>query len=189
MENRIVVYDSCILYSASLRDLFMRLAIAGLCEARWTKDIHEEWIRSLLKNRPDLTREHLEKISEKMDAHVEDCLVRGYKKFIKQLVLPDPNDRHVLAAAIRSGAQIIVTFNLVDFPKKYLSQYGVEAQHPDLFLRNLLNVIPLEVMQVVQETRSRLKKPPQSVDAYLEILECQSLSKTVQYLRLHKDRL
>jgi hypothetical protein len=189
MTKVIAIYDSCILYSAPLRDLFVRLAIQGLYEAKWTEEINEEWIRNLLKNRPDLTRKRLEQTKELMNAYVRDCLVDGYKKHIENLVLPDPDDRHVVAAAICAGAQVIITFNLVDFPKKYLAQHGIEAQHPDLFLRNLLGISPVRIMRVVRETRLSLKNPPRSVNEYLETLERQSLSKTVQYLRLHKDQL
>jgi hypothetical protein len=69
-----------------------------------------------------------------MDRAVPDCLVTGYEPLIEGLTLPDPNDRHILAAAIRCGAQIIVTLNLKDFPADVLDPYGVEAMHPDEFL-------------------------------------------------------
>ena len=98
MANFIVIYDSRVLYPAPLRDLLMRLALIDLYQAKWTKDIHREWIRSLLKNRPDLTEERLQKTREKMDLHVRDCLVEEYEELIESLKLPDPNDRHVLAA-------------------------------------------------------------------------------------------
>jgi len=165
----------------------MRLTLADLCQAKWTKDIHEEWIRNLLKNRPDLTRERLEKIREKMDMHVRDCLVEDYEKLVETIILPDPNDRHVLAAAIHAKANVIVTFNLSDFPSKTVKKYGIEAQHPDKFLRRLLDRIPSRVMQAIQETRLSLKNPPKSTEEYLSILELQSLSETVAYLRNYID--
>lgn len=77
MSRFVVIYDSCVLYPASLRDLLMRLALTDLYQAKWTKDIHKEWMRSLLKNRPDLSEERLESIRSKMDLHVRDCLVEG----------------------------------------------------------------------------------------------------------------
>lgn len=82
MSRFVVIYDSCVLYPAPLRDLLMRLALADLYQAKWTKDIHREWIQSLLKNRPDLTEERLESIRSKMDLHVRDCLVEGYEELI-----------------------------------------------------------------------------------------------------------
>lgn len=123
MTNFTVVYDACVLYPAPLRDLLMHLALLDLYRARWTKIIQEEWIENLLRNRPDLTREQLNRTRDFMDAHVRDCLVTGFESLIPFLELPDPKDRHVLAAAIRSGASVIVTFNERDFPIDQLSAY------------------------------------------------------------------
>jgi predicted nucleic acid-binding protein len=116
MTNFTALYDSCVLYPAPLRDLLMWLALSDLFRARWSNDIHEEWIRNLLEDRPDLTRERLERTRDKMNSNIRDCLVTGYEPLIDGLTLPDPNDRHVLAAAIRASADVIVTFNLKDFP-------------------------------------------------------------------------
>src|SRR6185312_9454958 len=100
MSNFVAVYDACVLYPAPLRDLLMHLALSGLFRARWTARIHEEWVRALLENRPDLKREQLEWTRDQMDASVPDCLVSGYEHIEPGLDLPDPGDRHVLAAAI-----------------------------------------------------------------------------------------
>lgn len=107
----IALYDACVLYPAPLRDLLMHLAVTDLFRARWTEAIHEEWIRNLLRDRPDLTRDKLERTRDLMNAHVRDCLVIGYESLIPALTLPDPEDRHVRAAAVRCGADVIVTFN------------------------------------------------------------------------------
>lgn len=88
MANLIVVYDACVLYPAPLRDLFLRLALTDLYQAKWTKAIHEEWINSLLRKRPDLSRNQLEKIREKMDLHVRDALVDNYEELIEKVKLP-----------------------------------------------------------------------------------------------------
>lgn len=161
----------------------MRLALTDLYQAKWTEDIHKEWMSNLLKNRPDLTEDRLEKTRFKMDLHVRDCLVEGYEELIQGLKLPDPNDRHVLAAAIRANAQTIVTYNLIDFPSKAVAKYGIDAQHPDEFLGHLIDLAPGKVIQTVQETRLSLKNPPKSSEEYLTILEQQSLPQTVSYLR------
>ena len=100
----IAVYDACVLYPAPLRDLLMHLALTGLFQAKWTDRIHEEWTRNLLEDRPELGREKLERVRRLMDAHAEDCLVTGYEGLIGPLSLPDPDDRHVLAAAIHAKA-------------------------------------------------------------------------------------
>lgn len=115
------VYDACVLYPAPLRDLLMWLALSGRFRARWTQEIHGEWKRNLLKNRTDLTMEQLDRTSELMDRAIPDACVCDYEALITGLSLPDPNDRHVLAAAIRCGAGVIVTFNLKDFPDTCLA--------------------------------------------------------------------
>jgi predicted nucleic acid-binding protein len=108
----------------------------GLFQARWSRAVHEEWIRALLRKRPDLSREKLDRTRMLMDKHATDALVTGYEELIEGLNLPDPDDRHVLAAAIRGRANVIVTSNLKDFPEDALEPYGIEAQHPDEFVLN-----------------------------------------------------
>jgi hypothetical protein len=183
MTNFIVIYDACVLYPAPLRDLLMRLALTDLYQAKWTQHIHHEWMSNLLKNRPDLTREQIEQTREKMDLHVRDCLVYGYEDLIDGLQLPDSEDRHVLAAAIKTHAQTIVTFNLSDFPAKVISKYNIEVQHPDEFFRHLIDLSPSKFLRTVHETRLSLKKPPKNPEEYLQSLEQQSLPQTVSYLR------
>jgi hypothetical protein len=127
--------------------------------SKWTQEIHKEWMRNLLKNRPDLTIERLESVRARMDLHVRDGLVDGYEELIDGIKLPDLNDRHVLAAAIKANAQTIITYNLSDFPSSTLSKYEIDAQHPDEFLRHLLDLAPAKVIATVQETRKSLKNP------------------------------
>ena len=112
-----------------------------------------------------------------------DCLVTGYESLIPSLTLPDPDDRHVLAAAIRCGADLIVTFNLNDFPRHALEPYGIEAQHPDDFLMHQLDFAPDVVCAAAKRQRQSLKRPPMSVDEYLASLERQGLAQTVSSLR------
>lgn len=108
MANFTVVYDANVLYPAPLRSILMYLATTGLFRAKWTLDIHEEWIRNLLSNREDLSREQLLKQRDLMIQAIPDSLVTGYEPFIQELDLPDADDRHVLAAAIHAGAQVII---------------------------------------------------------------------------------
>jgi hypothetical protein len=96
-------YDASVLYPAELRNLLMHLALTGLFRAKWSNAVHEEWIAALLRNRPDLTRQKLERMRVLMDKHAADALVSGYETLIEGLHLPDPKDRHVLAAAIRAA--------------------------------------------------------------------------------------
>jgi hypothetical protein len=119
----------------------------------------------------------------KMDMHVRDSLIEGYQELINDVTLPDPNDRHVLAAAIKSNAQVIVTYNLGDFPKICIEKYEIEAQHPDNFIRTLLDISPAKIIQKIKETRMSLKSPSKRPEEYLAILEQQALPRTVEYLR------
>jgi hypothetical protein len=161
----------------------MYLAMTDLFRAKWTDAIHEEWMRNVQANYPDITREKAECVRDLMNAHVRACLVTGYEDLIPALSLPDPDDQHVLAAAIRAGADVIVTANLADFPAATLKQYGMEAQHPDEFINHLLSVAPTTVCGAARKQRDGLKKPPLTVEQYLASLERQGLAQTVAALR------
>ena len=130
------------LFPAPIRDLLMQLAMTGLFRARWSAMIHDEWTRSVLRVRPELTAVQLSRTRQLMDSLVLDALVTGFEPLIDALDLPDPDDRHVLAAAIRCGADAIVTYNLKDFPEHALSTYGIEAIHPDSFIVSQLDLAP-----------------------------------------------
>jgi hypothetical protein len=181
--------DACVLYPAPLRDLLMHLALSDLFRAKWTDQIHEEWMRSVLDSRPDLTREQLERTRALMNAHARDCLVTGYEDLIPTLALPDENDRHVLAAAIRGRATVIVTFNLADFPAASLAPYEIEAQHPDEFVAGLIEQHPGPACAAVKRQRESLKRPPKTVDELLAALERCQLPQTVGRLRVFSDLL
>ena len=116
-----VIYDANVLYPSVLRDVLIRVARMGLVRARWTDMILDETFDSIEKNRPDLDSTKLARTRELMCEAVPDCLVDAYKPLIDALELPDDKDRHVLAAAIRCGAQAIVTSNLRDFPSEVLA--------------------------------------------------------------------
>ena len=182
-EPLTVIYDACVLYPAPLRSFLMYLAITDLYRARWSNRIHEEWMRNVVKDHADIPREKVERIRDLMDLHVRDGLVTGYESLIDRLTLPDPDDRHVLAAAIHCGADMIVTFNLKDFPKDVLNPYGIEARHPDEFLAYQLEVAPEVVCSAARRQRVSLKNPPMNVEEYLAALERQRLPQTVSILR------
>ena len=175
MNRFTVVYDACVLYPAPLRDLLMRLALTDLYRARWSEQIHDEWISAVLRNRPDLSRQQLERTRSLMNAYVRDALVDGHQSLIPALELPDPDDRHVLAAAIKCGADLIITFNLDDFPDHALASYGLGACHPDPFLVDQLNLDAERVCMAMKQHRASLKKRPKTVEEYLATLEEQGL--------------
>ena len=185
----IVFYDANILYPAELRNLLMHLALTGIFGARWSAKVHEEWIRNLLANRPDLTREKLERTRQLMDKAAPHALVTGYEHLIAGLTLPDPEDRHILAAAIEAGASVIVTRNLADFPSHVLEEFDIEAQHPDEFILHLLDLAPGLVIEAAETHRKSLTNPPKTVEEYLNALERQELPLTASALRkYHADK-
>lgn len=177
-----VLYDTCVLYPAPLRDLLMWLALTGMFRAKWTDRIHDEWIRAVLRHRPEL-KANLERTRAMMNVHVRDCLVTGYEAIVETLTLPDPDDRHVLAAAITAKANLIVTKNLNDFPAGRLAPFRIEARHPDAFVLNLFDLEEATALAAVAEHRASLQNPPKSVGEYLDTLLAQDLPETVAYLR------
>jgi predicted nucleic acid-binding protein len=178
-------YDASVLYPSELRNLLMHLAMTGLFRARWSNAVHGEWICALLRKRPDLSREKLERTRALMDAHATDALVTGYEDLIDGLLLPDPDDRHVLAAAIHGHADAIVTSNLRHFPAEILEQFGIEPQHPDEFILHLLELSPGIVAAAAKDHRESLKNPPKSIVEYIDTLEAQGLTQTASALRAY----
>lgn len=177
------ILDACLLHGGRLRSLLMHLARTDILWARWTEAIHEEWMRSVQERYPDITRQQVERIRDLMNEHAPDCIVSNYEDLIAGLTLPDPDDRHVLAAAIRAGADMIVTFNLADFPPEVLAKYDIEVLHPDELIDRLLDLDSEAVCAAVKLDRESLRKPPKSVDEYLADLERQGLLKTTAILR------
>ena len=180
------VYDACVLYPAPLRDFLMWLALSGRFRAKWSLEIHSEWKRNLLRNRPDLTVEQLDRTSGLMEQALPDACVTGYEDLVEGLKLPDIDDRHVLAAAIRCNASVIVTFNQKDFPSEALSPFGIEAQHPDEFVDNLFNLDPSSVVTAAQRQRKQLKMPPMNVSSYLDLLLRQGLVQSSKALTKYR---
>ncbi|MGE4995773.1 PIN domain-containing protein [Yersinia enterocolitica] len=181
-----VILDACVLYPSPLRDLLMHLGIEGLFQPKWTEQIQNEWQRNLLINRPDIDCSQLKRTNMLMNKALPDANVTDYETIINGLELPDPDDRHVLAAAIKSKSEVIVTANLKDFPEEYLRQFDVEAIHPDEFIFDLLDLNAALVLRAVRAARSKMQKPPKSVDEYLDCLFRLSLTLTVTELQKYR---
>lgn len=124
-----------------------------------------------------------------MNEAIRDCLVTGYEDLIESISLPDPDDRHVLAAAMRASADVIVTYNLTDFPVETLSRFDIEAQHPDDFLIGLLDLAPGVVCAAVKRQRESLQNPAKTAQELLATLEGQGLTQAVARLRQFIDLL
>ncbi|MCU7551593.1 PIN domain-containing protein [Chitinophagaceae bacterium LB-8] len=174
--------DANVLYPAPLRDYLLHLASLDLFKPKWTSEIHDEWIRNLLAKRTDLKRASLEKAKEAMDAAFPDANIVNYEDLISGVVLRDEGDKHVLAAAIRGNVDVIVTFNLKDFPSKYLNKYDVDAQHPDEFVSNLINLDKVKCQKALSNQVKSLKNPPKTQVEVLEALKNCGLENSVVQL-------
>jgi predicted nucleic acid-binding protein len=183
------VLDANVLYSAAMRDFFMRLAVRFVFQPKWTEEIHAEWIEAVLETRPDIGREALERTRDLMNRFGNDWEVPAYDYLIPDLPLSDLDDRHVLAAAIAGKASVIVTLNLSDFPASVLSGYGIRALSPDVYAAELLELEPDRFLQAVREHRASLKSPPKSPAEYLIALEITGLTKVARRLQEYREEI
>jgi predicted nucleic acid-binding protein len=181
MIATVALLDANVLYPALLRDLLLQLAFSGLFQARWSADIDSEWKRNLLLNRPDLETQ-ITATQAMMHRAIPDALVTGFAQLIPGVSLPDPDDRHVLAAAIATTADVIVTYNLKDFPAVTLAAYGIEALHPDEFLKTMAVALPTPFFGSVHECLVRLTRPRISTQSYLAMVERLGLRETAAFL-------
>ena len=179
----VVLYDANVLYPNALRDLLIRIAQGGLVQAKWTDEILDEVFRNLKNNRPELDVVKLERTRELMNRSVRDCLVTRYQQLIEVLELPDPGDRHVLAAAIKAQAQVIVTNNLKHFPSGMLAPWNVEAKDADAFVLDQIDLRKSVVYGAIQQIADSRHNPPMIVGDVLVELERNGLLESVAALR------
>ena len=178
-----VVLDANVLYPALVRDLLIQCASDGLFRGKLTAQINREWMSNLLKNRPDIEPKKLERTCELLERAMPDCMVTNYESLIDGLDLPDSEDRHVLAAAILCHAQIIVTFNMRDFPSGALKKFDIQAVHPDTFLRSQADLSLPTFLKSVKTVLGRLKNPQKTADEYLIELASRELVQTASFLK------
>ena len=176
--------DACVLYPMAMADALMSLATAGLFAAKWTTRIEAEWIRSLEENRPDL-QGRLDYRREQMREAVPDWEVdeQAWTICARGLELPDPDDVHILAAALAGHADCIVTANLKDFPAEVVAQLGIEVIHPDQFIVAQWDLDQLVAVAAFKRMRARWKKPQASAEDFATAMERGGLPATAQRLR------
>ena len=175
--------DANVLYPAPLRDLMLTFAAEGLYRVKWTDRIQEEWARNLLRKRPDLQASNLQYTIEQMSRAFPDANIVDFQELESSLTLPDPDDRHVLAAAIKGGVDVIATFNLKDFPAKYLEQFDVVPQLPDEFIGSIIDGDAVSALKALRVQVSRLRKPLLPVAEVLNKLEATGLKESVAKFR------
>ncbi|MGO9268444.1 MAG: PIN domain-containing protein [Candidatus Binataceae bacterium] len=181
--------DSCVLYPARLRDLLLSLAATGLFRPIWSDKIHEEWMTNVLANRPDLTRAQLEAARSAMDRAFPAASVFGFETLIPAVILPDLDDRHVVAAALHARVDLIVTVNLKDFPAAALASYGIAAAHPDWFVDHLFDLDEHEAVAAVARMRSRLRAPSLRPDEFIDSIAQVGMPLTAARLRSQANRI
>ncbi|MES2330528.1 MAG: PIN domain-containing protein [Bacteroidota bacterium] len=179
-----VLLDANVLYPVPVRDILLSLADRKLFQAKWSADINNEWVRNLLFKRQDIRAEDLARTVDAMNRAFPDANTDQYQHRIAQLSLPDPNDRHVLAAAIEADAELIITFNLKDFPDDILEKHGIEAVHPDNFIEELIQENTDTAFDAFEQQLARLRNPPLSREYVLEKLSQCGLTNTASSLRL-----
>lgn len=176
--------DACVLYPLAMADALLSLATAGFFAAKWTTRIEDEWIRALERQRPDLAGRLTIRRDSMRDA-IPDWEVSefAWASIVRGITLPDPDDVHVLAAAIAGHADCIVTSNLRDFPSAILLEYGVEAIDPDTFIINQWDLDPVNAIAAFKRMRARRKKPQSSPEDFAYALELGGLPTAAGRLR------
>lgn len=182
MTGPVALYDANVLYPFTLRDVLIRLGIAGVVRPRWTAQILDEVFRNLSRNRPELDPIRLTRTRLLMNEAVRDVTVQDYAHLMDGLELPDPDDRHVLAAAIKGEARVIVTKNLQDFPIEALEPWGLVALHPDDFLLTVQGSHPSALNRVVSDIAGSWRAPRADAEAVLDRLVLE-VPRTVGLLR------
>ncbi|MES1173663.1 MAG: PIN domain-containing protein [Myxococcales bacterium] len=154
-----VVLDANVLYPFTLRDTLLRAASEGFFQLYWSAEILDEAVRNLIASET-VTPEQGARLRATMEQAFPEAEVTGYEPLVAGMQ-NDPKDRHVAAAALKAGAQVIVTSNLRDFQTL---PDGVEAQSPDEFLSNLFDLDPDGIVELLRDQAAALKKPPRTFD-------------------------
>jgi len=175
-----VVLDACVLYSAVVRDILLNLAQRLLFDPHWSPIIQDEWTRNLLKNRTDLDEKRINRTVGFMSYFFPLANVTNFDHHIPGIELPDPDDRHVVACAIQCEAEIIVTFDLKDFPVEELEKFGIIPQHPDDFICDLFEMNEKAAIEALNVQLETLRKPRRTKEELLETFKKCDLAKAAE---------
>lgn len=178
----VVVLDANLLYPFHLRNLLVQFGLDAVIAPRWTERIHEEWIANLVAT-GRVARERLLRTRDLMDRVLPEAAVSGWEERVEELALPDPGDRHVLAAALAAGAGTILTMNLRHFPAAALAPHGVAAAHPDAFLCALHDADAEVLRASAEAAHANLSRSAPSFEAFLDALDRQGLTALAARLR------
>ena len=174
------VLDTNVIYPIVIRDLLFWFAFYELYTPKWSTTIFEEWKNVML--RKGLSNAEVEKRTQRANDAFPDAMVSNYESLMTSLTLPDEDDRHVLAAAIKSNADVIVTNNLKDFPEDYLSSFGLKAKSADDFLTDIIDLNPEIAIKAFKEMVLNRKNPTMDEFEVLESLRKVELIDTANYI-------
>lgn len=162
----VVILDANVLYPFRIRDVLLTFAHEGLFRARFTEEIMYEWTKNLVQQKPELEESVISQ-ARMIRQTFDECFVTGHMSLIDGLEMPDKDDRHVLAAAIRCSAQVIVTENRRDFPPDLLEEYDIEVLGADDMLVSTYELFPVEAARALGRVRRRYKNPSMTVSEFL----------------------
>ena len=173
------VLDTNVIYPLWTRDLLLWFAFYELYIPKWSINIFKEWI-NVMKRKGVAEKEAIKR-SEVMNKAFPDALVKNYEPLIETLNLPDSDDRHVLAAAIKINANLIITNNLKDFPQDYLASFGIKAKCPDDFFTDIIDINPQLSLLAFRKLVLNKKNPPFDAHEILDIFKSNGLIDTADY--------
>ena len=169
MSSFKVVLDACVLIPAPLRDTLLRAADAGLYRVQLTDDILEETRRNLI-SQIGLSEDKAQRVVNAIKGGFPEAIVTEHMLLIESMPV-NAKDRHVLAAAVVTTSQVIVTQNLKDFPPDSLTPFHIEAQSSDDFLVHLFYLSTESMIRILVEQANDLRNPPKSLSELLEALK------------------
>jgi len=182
----IAVLDANVLYPFFQRDFLLNLGYEELYSPKWTDEIEDEWVSNLVQKRPDIS-DKLDRTVTLMNRAFPDAKISGYQHHITTLTLPDKKDRHVLASAIECRADVIITYNLSDFPEKELSKYDIRALNPDTFIIELIDMDIAKVWKAIEEMVIIRKNPPVTVMELIQQISDRGMKMTAERLKKEID--
>lgn len=170
MARYSVFLDACVLVPIALADTLLRLAEAGLYRPLWSDRVLDEMVDAIGMIHPELASGLARSRADAMQASFEDACVTDWEELVAGISLPDPDDRHVVAAALQGRADMVVTANVRDFPSEVPEPMGLEVQHPDEFLLNQFDLEPDLTVATLHRQAAATRRPVRTPKALLDHL-------------------
>lgn len=172
--------DTNVIVPLTVRDILLWFAHFDLYTPKWSQHIFSEWEEVM--RRKKVSEEEIAKRTNKMQIAFSDALVENYEPLIEGLTLPDEKDKHVLAAAIKTNANLIVTDNLKDFPEDYLKTFSLSAKKPDDFITDIIDLNEAKALEAFRRLVVNRKNPNMDEFQVLDSLRRSGLKDSANYL-------